>query len=64
MELIIHGRVLLMRSLIVTVHINTERPLDGVNGAVTRSYIGLAEYPVAYWATRYWRPGIRLYIYN
>jgi len=42
-------------ALIVTVdlYIDTECPLDGVNGAVTRSYIGLAEYPVARKATGY-----------
>jgi len=34
-------------ALIVTVLIDAERPLDRVNGAVTRSYIGLAEYPVS-----------------
>ena len=31
---------------IVTVYIATERPLDGVNGGDTQSYVGLAEYPV------------------
>jgi len=33
--------------VIVDLYINTECPLDGVSGAVTSSYIGLAEYPVA-----------------
>jgi len=36
-----------VKGLIVTALIDAERPLDGVNGTVTRSYIGLAEYPVA-----------------
>ena len=53
MELIIHSLCCWRVALIVTIYINTERPLDGVNGPVRRSYIGLAEYPVA-------RPGIRL----
>jgi len=49
MELIIHGLVVYSWrvTLMITVYIDTERPPDGVNGAVTRTYIGLAEYPLA-----------------
>jgi len=56
MELIIHRLCCWRVALIVTVYIDTERPLDGVNSAVRRSYIGLAEYLVT-------RLGIWLVLY-
>jgi len=49
MELIIHGRVLLTRSLTSYLYVDTEHPLDGVNGALTRSYISLAKYRPGIW---------------